>query len=569
MRSAALPALPRHASAARPMVQLILPPVVLALAMAALVFVVPPLGEFPIDDDWLYARVVYSLVDRGEFDVPAWAATSFVLQAYWGALFAELFGFSHTALRVSTLVVAAVGVLGCFVLLRDLLDTRRALLGALLLLFNPLYVHQAYSFMTDVPFLALALWALVCYMRGVHGPRLSLGWLAVGSALAGAAYLVRQLGAVLPLAVLGSLLLSGGWRPVSQPRLLAGVLSPFLPAVLLGAYLENQRPVMREEPLGWTVAFWAEQSLGMVGVLLARLAGAFSTLGLLTLPLSIGALAGRPALRLTRWQRWLAGGLLLALAVGFVVRGATFGQTLLFPHLLWTLTARGFHVVPYSGTLPESIVIPESVLALVTAAAMLGGGLLVLLIVAPLSPETMHGPVVVPLLFGLLALVATLPYYVVPQYVTYDRYLLPIIPAALLVTLLVFRFDRWGRAVGVGSVAVFAAWSIWWQQEYLERRAALWQAGQALVEQGIPPERINGGREWNGWYRGEAVIAAAAQRAETEGDGRSLDLHTRRGLNMQTPWAVTYALPPDALNSRILAVVPYRHGQRVLAVQRY
>src|SRR5205823_3783658 len=172
-----------------------------------------------------------------------WSSATFVLQAYWGALFAQLFGFSHSVLRASTLLLGALGVLAFYLLLRDLLDRRRALLGALLLLANPLYVHLSYTFLTDIPFLTLALCALVCYVRALRGARFAAGWLVAGSALAGGAYLVRQLGLALPLAALGGLLLVGlpgglhersRWRAALRPRYLVAVLGPFLPALLIG-----------------------------------------------------------------------------------------------------------------------------------------------------------------------------------------------------------------------------------------------------------------------------------------------------------------------------------------------
>src|SRR5215212_5273570 len=119
---------------------------ILALAMVALVVLVPPGGEFPIDIDWNYARVVQTLVDQGQLEISPWTAASLVFQVYWGALFVEAFGFSHTVLRTSTLVLGAAGVVGFYVLLRRLVDPALALLGALLLLFNPLFIGLAYSF---------------------------------------------------------------------------------------------------------------------------------------------------------------------------------------------------------------------------------------------------------------------------------------------------------------------------------------------------------------------------------------------------------------------------------------
>src|SRR6266581_4680672 len=142
-------------------------PAVLAAAAALLMLAAPPRGDFPIEDDWLYGRSVKALVEQGKLELPVMSAAAFAAQAYWGALFARAFGFSLNVLRVSTLVLSASGVLACFLLLRDLTTPKQALVGALLLLFNPLYVFLSYSFMTDVPLVSLSLWSLVCYVRAL------------------------------------------------------------------------------------------------------------------------------------------------------------------------------------------------------------------------------------------------------------------------------------------------------------------------------------------------------------------------------------------------------------------
>jgi 4-amino-4-deoxy-L-arabinose transferase-like glycosyltransferase len=578
MRATVLPALPRQRTATRSTFGLLAAPAVLALAMVALLLTVPPVGEFPIDDDWLYARTVESLLEQGRLELPAWSANSLVLQVYWGTAFTALLGFSHEALRASTLVLAAAGVLACYVLLRELLDDRRALLGAMLLLFNPLYVFLSYSFMTDVPFLSLALWALSCSVRGLRGPRPSVGWLAAGSVLAGAAYLVRQVGAFLPLAAFGGLVLSLGWRQALSPRFAAAVFAPFLPALLLGVYFDGQRGPVREEPLAWTVAFWLDQGPGLVPLLLARLAGACSTLGLFTMPILVGVLAGRPAFRLGQSQRWLAGGLLLALALGLIalaylprVDYATY--KFLFPHLGNVLTERGFEARTLYQTTPASIAIPGPAQVLLTLGGVLAGGLLVLSWVSALSRERIRGQMGVPLLFGSLVFTASLLY---AQF--YDRYLLMVLPASLLVVFLAYRLPgaatagsphvraRLGRslrAFAFAGVAIFAAWSVWWEREYLERRAALWQAGQTLVERGIPPEQIDGGREWNGWHLGPSVIAAAVQQARLEGDGQALNAYVRRGLDQrEAPWVLAYRAPARTAADRPAALLRPRPGTR-------
>src|SRR2546430_5874257 len=91
----------------------------LLLAMVALFVLVPPGGEFATDDDWDYALTVQRLVETGRLQLSAWAQATLVFQIAWGGLFARLFGFSHTILRVSTLVLAALGVVSFYGLARQ------------------------------------------------------------------------------------------------------------------------------------------------------------------------------------------------------------------------------------------------------------------------------------------------------------------------------------------------------------------------------------------------------------------------------------------------------------------
>src|SRR5438876_11371657 len=90
-----------------------------------------PVGEFPLNDDWIYAGVVRTLVREGHIDRVPYAKAAYVAQAVWGALFCLPAGWSYTALRVSTALLGLVGVLFTFVLLRQAgADRRMAALGA-------------------------------------------------------------------------------------------------------------------------------------------------------------------------------------------------------------------------------------------------------------------------------------------------------------------------------------------------------------------------------------------------------------------------------------------------------
>ena len=74
------------------------------IVMSALV---DSIGDFPLNDDCVYALGVKSILQTGRFDLPGLVPSgpNVFAQAYWGALFCLPFGFSFTAPRFSTLAL--------------------------------------------------------------------------------------------------------------------------------------------------------------------------------------------------------------------------------------------------------------------------------------------------------------------------------------------------------------------------------------------------------------------------------------------------------------------------------
>lgn len=129
-------------------------PILLVLALfGGTAFIVPTLAPVATTDDWGYSRSVEILLDEGRLTVfPVVAATA-VFQIGWGAAFGLVFGMSLGVMRVSTLVMVALGAVALYALLRELGVSRgMSALGTAAYLFNPLTFVLAYSFMTD-PFL--------------------------------------------------------------------------------------------------------------------------------------------------------------------------------------------------------------------------------------------------------------------------------------------------------------------------------------------------------------------------------------------------------------------------------
>ncbi|HLA86644.1 MAG TPA: hypothetical protein VJL10_01350, partial [Anaerolineales bacterium] len=57
-----------------------------------LVLFVNPVGKFPLNDDWSYARAVQSLVEHGHLELTGFTSMPLIAQALWGALFCLPFG---------------------------------------------------------------------------------------------------------------------------------------------------------------------------------------------------------------------------------------------------------------------------------------------------------------------------------------------------------------------------------------------------------------------------------------------------------------------------------------------
>jgi len=102
--------------------------------------------------------------------MPALSQANLVGLTVWGAGWSQLLGFSFTTLTYSTLFMSFVALFSFYGVARATgTPPWGALLGTALLAYNPLFVHLSYSFMTDVPFIALMLLSCFCYIRGAQG----------------------------------------------------------------------------------------------------------------------------------------------------------------------------------------------------------------------------------------------------------------------------------------------------------------------------------------------------------------------------------------------------------------
>ncbi|MBI4051897.1 MAG: hypothetical protein HY400_05270, partial [Elusimicrobia bacterium] len=143
------------------------PAVILLFFYLACAFLLKPWSlDFPLNDDWVYTWAVQHLLEKGSIRLSEWGASTQVVQILWGALWTKILGWSLGSLKISTLVSAIGGAyfLNSILKLLDIPSYLR-LLTVLLLAANPIYFCLSFTFMTDVPFLALMLLSSFLFMK--------------------------------------------------------------------------------------------------------------------------------------------------------------------------------------------------------------------------------------------------------------------------------------------------------------------------------------------------------------------------------------------------------------------
>jgi hypothetical protein len=470
-------------------------------AMYALwLLLVSPTGNFPLDDDWAYAWSVRRLLDTGQLRISEWSAVTSVFPIYWGALFSTVAGsFSFVALRSSTLTMSVLGCLAVYDLLRESgLPLRSACLGAVAVAANPIYLYLSYTFMSDVFYFTPMVVSLSLYNRGVR--RHSARALLFGSVAAGVAYLARQLAVMLPLAVVFVLLLRDRrlrWQPIAQATLV-----PFAVFLWHTLWLRYAHGI----PWGFELNAVHNSMAGLLQPgkpfeIVWRLLVSMLYMGLFTLPVLAALVASRR--QDTAHVRRLARsfGIWLAVLTAFVALSTwvTHGP---MPYLGNVINRAGFGPIGLPG--PKPLVTPLWVFWLVTVCAPIAGAAQGALwtdaVLNVRKPDSAQLLVIASMLMALLtALIVVL----------WDEYLIVFVPAGIYLILRLQPITRSGMLAGVGVCALMLAYGCREMADYMAWNSARWVAGRELVAQGVPPEAIDGGFEWAGWYEFESALPAA------------------------------------------------------------
>jgi hypothetical protein len=177
----------------------------------AMTVLVNPIGNFPLNDDWAYGWTVKTFLETGEYRLSDWSAANLLPQTIWGIIFCLPFGFSFTALRLSTLVLGLLGVLLTYGLLREAsANPKLSLLGASVVALNPVYFGLSNSFGNDISSFVLTIFSLYLIIRGLKLN--SSPFTIVGILISFISILNRQSGIVILIAFSLAFLAKEGMR---------------------------------------------------------------------------------------------------------------------------------------------------------------------------------------------------------------------------------------------------------------------------------------------------------------------------------------------------------------------
>jgi hypothetical protein len=214
-------------------------------------------ANVPLHDDWTYAWSVEHLLKTGKLQVLDWSIHYPFAQILWGALFCLPFGFSFSALRVSTVVLAWLGALALYGTLRELGRARsESLIATLILIASPVFFVLSFSFMTDVPFVSVSNIAFFFIVRGLFRRRSFDLWLGCAFGLVG--FLIRQIAIAIPAAVLLYVLLEPSFRSRKfiLPPLFVSLFICFMPLLIAHTFGLTTEYTKRT----WVFGKWLHQS---------------------------------------------------------------------------------------------------------------------------------------------------------------------------------------------------------------------------------------------------------------------------------------------------------------------
>ncbi|WP_046743954.1 glycosyltransferase family 39 protein [Kordia zhangzhouensis] len=459
-----------------------------------LIVIINPIGDFPLNDDWCYGKSVKTLTEEGYLKLYNWGEMTLVGHVYWGALFTEIFGFSFTVLRWSTLVMGFATSIGIYELCK-LTNISRwfTWIGVLLCMLNPIFLSLSFSFMTDVPFMCLTIWTFYFFAKALKTDQ----WQPILWAIFFSywAFTIRQLAWVFPLVWMITFLLTKqrNWRNLLK------AIAPLLAMVLFSlvfSYIMESNDLLQER---YNTKFHLlldnikNLRKGLLVIIFSYLFESLTYLGLFLLPIHLLYMRRYQFKGYMIWTiLWTVGVTLYLMKLGKVLPSLDniwidfgVGPTTLHDHA-GNFTQSPDPTAPYWFW---QVITCIGIISSVTFIFQIRR-----IIVSVFKKEKIDSLVVLSFVFFVVYLT---PFLIVG---VYDRYLLPLLPISIIFlgTNLQLLPKRWSKYVSYGFLGILAWFSISAVHDHLAWNRVRWQVLNELTET-VPKNQIQGGVEYVTW----------------------------------------------------------------------
>lgn len=472
-------------------------PFVCCAALLICIAAAHPFANSAFNDDWSYSHVALRFAETGRLHYNGWGSPTILFQTLWGAAWIRIFGFSFDVLRAATIPFSVGFVLLVYALERKAgLRRDLALFGALTVATSPLFLPLASSFMTDVYgcfFLTLCLYAALSSAQAATGGG-AIRWLwalVIAGAVGGAN---RQVVWAAPLVLIPYLL----WRARSSRRFAVHAVAAYafligFTALILAKFSQPYAPLQLS-----------------TGEIIAAVSHRWFAVPLLAADSALTALlVSLPALLclVPLWKRMrsdeLIGCCFVATASAAVLAGFLGAKRGLAPFIGNTLTPFGILEPGQDapGFRPAILGLPVRV-ALTWLVSFGAAAFFRLWRMRRDRLVPAAGPIF--LLFSGAYVALLLPGDLLGM--TFDRYLLPLLPLLIIFTLR--QFQGFERPLGVSAwvcLLLFTFYSVATTHDYFSSLRARAIAAEKVEQLGIVRTRISAGFEYDGWTQLQAA----------------------------------------------------------------
>jgi len=524
----------------------------MAIIWVLMVVVTNPAGNFPLNDDWVYAKTVKMLLEERRLELHGFA--NYPGQVPWGVLCSMPFGFSFTALRIGTLLLGLIGAWAVYGLLREAGANRTvSAIGGATLAVNPVYYNLSHTYMTDVHFTSHAAVALFLFAKGLKTNSWRL--IALGTLAAGITAITRQFGLVIPIAFLAAYLWKNG---LGRKSLLAAIIPQAVVTITFFLCPNSTAGMTSASRFGESAASTETILHSLLNNPIDTWNGILAAviyLGMYCLPMLVIVPWWR-AFRLkacgegdvrqmleeanphprekatkhhqkevppqnTRRFARIASALLPVIVVTFLVSIST-----TLPQVVMITGEKGGNVVYNCGLGPPTLYdyyvfghqrlpkVQPAFWRILSSLGFAAGGTMIIALAIMAVRLTItrfktkaHGHSDTIAVFSLIGSVVlcSVVFLALRKLNHTDRYILPVIPLLLAALVGVFssnyRIRPPGLAVSLLLLVAFAEFGIAGTHDYLSWNRARWAALDSLtLQERISPRKIDGGYEFNGWH---------------------------------------------------------------------